>query len=89
MTTVVNLTHDKYDVFIGRPSIFGNPFKITLAVDRDTVINKYREYFYNRIERDEAFKNRVILECTGRRLGCYCHPQACHGDIIAEWLNSR
>ncbi|MCG6418638.1 DUF4326 domain-containing protein [Vibrio fluvialis] len=24
----------------------------------------------------------------GKRLGCFCKPDDCHGDIIAEFLNS-
>jgi len=95
MTTVVNLykTPD-FDVYIGRKGLgqdgyFGNPFimaKDNTPEARDSVLASYRTYFYSRIEKDPEFKKRV-LSLKDKRLGCFCHPKACHGDIIAEWLD--
>lgn len=54
MTTVVNIRKKKgkkssfYDVYCGRGSLFGNPFKIGRDGDRKQVIQKFREYFYKR-----------------------------------------
>ena len=42
-------------VYIGRPSIFGNPFVIGPDGDRGEVIEKYRAYFNDRIMRDDRF----------------------------------
>jgi hypothetical protein len=25
-----------------------------------------------------------LEELRGKRLGCYCKPQACHGDVLVE-----
>lgn len=85
-TTVVNLRRDKYSVYIGRPSMFGNPFIIDKDGSRDEVIMKYREYFYHHLESEPEFK-KAVEELRGKTLGCYCHPLPCHGDIIAEYLN--
>ena len=87
-TTVVNIRKEPYDVYIGRAGkgqdgYFGNPFT---GHDRIRVIKEYETYFYNRIKNDEEFKQR-ILELKGKRLGCFCKPLPCHGDIIAEYLN--
>jgi hypothetical protein len=31
-----------------------------------------------------------VLELKGKRLGCFCVPRkACHGFIIAEWLDGK
>ena len=30
---------------------------------------------------------KAIPELKGKRLGCYCAPQSCHGDILAELAN--
>ena len=84
-TVVVNIKTDKYDIYIGRPSEFGNPFVIGRDGNRDKVINMYKEYFYARIK-DQEFLNR-ILPLKGKILGCYCKPLTCHGDIIAEFLD--
>ena len=85
MTKVVNKYKEKYDIYIGRPSVFGNPFSIGKDGDRKEVIDKFREYFLQRIIEDTEFKKEV-LKLKGKTLGCYCKPQDCHGDIIAEYL---
>lgn len=90
-TTVVNLTREQYDVYIGRGSPFGNPYTHVdsrlakyRVKTREEAIAKYREWFASQIQ-DEAFEEQV-LALRGKRLGCYCKPLACHGDIIVEWL---
>ncbi len=86
-TTIVNKYREPFDIYIGRPSLFGNPYRIGPDGSREDVIQKYREYFYHRLETDPVFK-RDVLNLRGKRLGCYCKPQACHGDVIAEYLNN-
>lgn len=78
MTTVVNLRHDKYDVYIGRGSVWGNPYVIG-ELSREQVLEKYREH----LQKHPYLQARVV-ELRGKVLGCYCKPEACHGDILAE-----
>ena len=93
MTKVINVrkehfyVYDKNYVYIGRPSIFGNPFKIGEDGDREEVIAKYRQHFYDKIRTDPGFKSD-ILKLQGKVLGCFCKPLACHGDVVAEYLNN-
>jgi len=87
-TTVEHVRDKTFTKYIGRPSIFGNPYTIGLDGTREVVITKFKKYFYNKIETDEHFKNRV-LELEGHTLGCYCSPKACHGDVIIEWLENE
>ena len=82
---VVNKYKEKYDVYIGRPSIFGNPFSVK-EYGREGCIEKYKEYFYKRIKEDVKFKEEV-LKLKDKVLGCFCKPLACHGDVIAEYLD--
>ena len=85
---VVNLHKEKYDVYIGRGSLFGNPYPITKGNTRQIVIDLYREWFYNQLKYP-LFKAEVE-KLRGLTLGCYCKPKPCHGDIIVEYLeNSR
>ena len=93
-TTVVNIRRQECDVYIGRATAsavkghdgyFGNPFAIGRDGGREKVIELYREYFLNRLEIDPEFARR-IKELRGKRLGCFCKPEACHGDVIAEYL---
>ena len=86
-TNVVNRHHKvRYDVYIGRGSDYGNPYVIGTDGDRDEVINKYRDYFYKRIESEPEFKLRVE-ELKGKTLACFCKPKACHGDVIIDYLS--
>jgi len=87
MTKVVNKYRDKYDVYIGRPSIYGNPFSVK-EYGREGCIEKYREYFYKRIKEDVKFKEEV-LKLKDKVLGCFCKPLACHGDVIKEYLDNN
>jgi hypothetical protein len=79
MTTVVNRTTGaKYDVYIGRPSKWGNPFAIGKDGGRAEVIARYREWIAT-----QPHLLADLHELRGKRLGCYCKPKACHGDVLA------
>lgn len=71
-----------YDVYIGRPTKWGNPFKIGRDGTREQVIEKYRAWLLQQPELMAA-----LPELRGKVLGCWCHPQACHGDVLAELAN--
>ena len=86
MTTVVNIKkHGLHDVYIGRPTKWGNPFKIGRDGTREEVLEQYREYFISRPHLLEAAKK----ELKDKILGCYCKPLPCHGDIIAEIIDGQ
>jgi hypothetical protein len=55
-------------------------------ISREQAVKSFQKYFNERIEKDSEFKRRV-LALKGKRLGCFCKPKACHGDVIADWLN--
>jgi hypothetical protein len=85
-TQVVNLKHEAYDVYIGRSSVWGNPFRIGKAGDRATVIRKYAQW----IPTQPQLLAR-LGELRGKRLGCFCMPRSgcpddpiCHGQILAR-----
>lgn len=89
-TKVVHCKKEKFDVYIGRPSIWGNPFTHKQGTQADFVVSsreeavaKYREYILSKPELLKQVKN-----LKGKVLGCWCKPQACHGDILAELADS-
>lgn len=82
MTKVVHCKKESYDVYIGRPSKWGNPFKIGRDGNRDEVIEKYRNYI---LSNESLIKD--ICELKGKTLGCWCHPKLCHGDVLSELAN--
>jgi hypothetical protein len=89
-TRVVNRRKEPFDVYIGRPSPWGNPFSHvshmggTLAkfnvANRAEAIARFREWFLAQPELVE----RARRELRGKVLGCWCKPATCHGDVIAE-----
>ncbi len=84
-TRVVNRYKEAFDIYIGRGSLFGNPFPITATQSRIQVILDYKDYLYDRAE-TEPFFRKQLLSLRGKTLGCYCKPLPCHGDVIAQWL---
>jgi hypothetical protein len=89
MTTVVNLKNHYYDVFIGRPSKWGNPYshkKNTTAKykvkTKKEAIQKYKEWFKTQPDLIHS-----LSELKDKVLGCYCHPNPCHGDVLIELID--
>lgn len=78
-TTVVNLRKSEYDIYIGRGSVFGNPYTVE-EYGRLCCIEKYKQYLINNPQLITLIKK----ELKGKILGCFCKPLACHGDILAQ-----
>lgn len=87
MTTVVHVK-DKYDVYIGRgnavfpQSKWANPFRIGPDGTRKEVIQKYRNWIITQVD-----LLACLHELKDKRLGCWCHPQECHGDFLAALVD--
>ena len=91
MCRIVHCRKESYDVYIGRPSKWGNPF--THIKDKDTkaefivesrqdAVNAYRQWISNQ---PELLKD--LSELEGKVLGCWCKPKSCHGDVLIELAN--
>lgn len=81
---VVHFKKSKYDVFIGRPGKWGNPFTIGIDGNRTDVLKKYRNWLMDNPEIIRDAKK----ELTGKILGCWCSPKKCHGDILKEFVET-
>ncbi len=79
-TRVVHV-NDPHDTYIGRPSKWGNCFVVGVDGTRDEVIAKHAEWVYTQPELIAQIKS----ELKGKRLGCWCYPKPCHGDVLA-WI---
>lgn len=102
-TRVVNRRTEEFDVYIGRGSEWGNPYShqagtkaLYVVGTRREAIDAYESYLLDRInEGGWPFIERVAA-LKGKRLGCYCAPLPCHGDVLARaadmcarWLDER
>jgi Domain of unknown function (DUF4326) len=94
-TAVVNLKGRRRDpgyadvVYVGRAmhrggwqlpaSLLANPFRPGRDGSRAEVMTRYREYLLGRPD-----LLALLPGLRGRRLGCWCAPEACHAEVIAE-----
>jgi Domain of unknown function (DUF4326) len=83
MSHVVHCKRAAFDVYIGRPSAWGNPFKIGPDGTRAEVIAKYRAW----LQAQPDMIRKAKAELRGKVLACWCYPAACHGDVLAEVAN--
>lgn len=89
---VVHCQRSKYDVYVGRPSPFGNPFSHLATPNlarfrvktREEAIEKFRYWLLQQPD----LVARVRRELRGKRLGCWCAPAPCHAEVLAEIANS-
>ncbi|MEU6319317.1 DUF4326 domain-containing protein [Streptomyces sp. NPDC047009] len=98
-TTVVNLKGHRGDpeyadvVYVGRAmrrggwdldgSPLASPFRPGRDGTREEVIEKYRTYLLGRPD-----LLALLPGLRGRRLGCWCAPEPCHAQVIAELADS-
>lgn len=80
-------------VYVGRPSIFSNPFKIgkdnghenLYAKDAKEAVKLFKEYSSLCSYNSHIVKERLI----GKNLACWCPlDQPCHADVLLEIANS-
>ena len=76
---VVHCKKEKFDVYIGRPGKWGNPFMIGKDGTREEVIKKYEKWI---LTNKPLLKD--LAELKGKTLGCWCKPANCHGDILKK-----
>ena len=84
-TRIVNMRDSNYDVYIGRGSKWGNPFKLGQDGTREVVVRKYKKWILKKPELMEMARR----ELKGKVLGCFCKPHRYHGDILVKIAEGR
>lgn len=91
MSRVVHCKRAPHDVYIGRPSRWGNPFSHRAGTaaryrvaTREAAVAAYAEWVLTQPELVAA-----LPELRGKVLGCWCAPLACHGDVLAKLANEE
>ena len=85
------------DVYIGRAGkgedgYFGNPHVVGfcklcgITHERGEAVKAFEKTFRERLQQDTEYLTRVRA-LAGKRLACFCKPHACHGDVIAQFVN--
>ncbi|ATW58365.1 hypothetical protein CNR37_00158 [Pseudomonas phage ventosus] len=100
--TVVNKYKVNMDdpdiVYIGRGSRWGNPYShkegtraLYRVSTRHQAVAEYKRYLWSKIS-DGYITREMLIALDGKRLACYCSPQACHGDVLVkaiEWAKGE
>lgn len=81
---VVHCKKEPYDVYIGRPSKWGNPYVIGEFGTRAECVLEYTHYLEKNPELIAS-----LGELRGKTLGCWCAPHPCHGEILMELANAK
>lgn len=83
LTRVVNLHKEQFDIRIDRLSKWGNPYKKEVNTPAETrrVCDLFEEYFW------KSDLPEYLHALAGKRLGCHCAPNLCHGNFLADETN--
>lgn len=96
MISVMNRKVYKGDgIYIGRNmpglkgSVLGNPFKLGRDGNREEVIEKYLKWLRWQYVVGGAVKQELLRLVELSKVGdlvliCWCHPEACHGDVLKD-----
>lgn len=87
MARVVDFRTSPYDVYIGRPSPWGNPIHLARDTlqERRRVIRAYAEYLLEH----PALIEEARQTLKGKVLGCWCAPRICHGDVLVGVVDAE
>ena len=70
-------------IYIGRGSIWGNPFPMTHKSMRDEVISKHKLWLMDQIKHGK-YTLQQLASLHNKNLVCYCAPKPCHGDDLLK-----
>jgi hypothetical protein len=88
-----------------KESKFANPFPIGKCrvngleekFTRDECISRYAKYLGNgevvtvngTVYRGDLARDSLNELLTAKRIGCFCKPAPCHGDILKKYIDSK
>jgi hypothetical protein len=77
-------------VYVGRPTLFGNPFKAVLTDSGPITPRMAVDGYRAMLKRPEKQVYRNVIKATlrGKDLACWCPiDQPCHADVLLEVAN--
>lgn len=88
---VVHVNKEPYDVYIGRPSKWGNPYSHKPGTLAQFKVNTVKEAIeaYEKYLLANSKLMESLHELKGKTIGCWCKPGPCHGDIIIKLLKTH
>lgn len=87
---------ESHYVYIGRnwnglkSQGWGNPFHLIHPwsdAERNHCLEQYKKWFFS--PEREKLREKALRELQQKVLVCFCHPKACHGHVLADWVNGH
>lgn len=75
------------DGYFGNPHPVGDCARCGREHERGEAVLAFREDFESYLRQPEYLARIKALK--GKILVCFCAPRACHGHVMAEWLNKQ
>ena len=89
MITIVNKHHGSSGIYVGRPTVLGNPYTLQ-EYTRTDAIARYRLWLRQQWQRQGEVR-AALLQLARRyqeqgeiTLLCWCAPRPCHAEVIRE-----
>ena len=89
MITIVNKHHGSSGVYVGRPTVLGNPYTLEVYTRTDAIA-RYRIWLRQQWQR-QGEVHAALLQLARRyhergelTLLCWCAPRRCHAEVIRE-----
>jgi hypothetical protein len=84
-------------VYVGRPTIFGNPFKVDAGMGYTPMfcVTQFKKWIAGHSGTGGGGLRRIELlrrlpELRGKNLACFCPlDQPCHADVLLEIANTK
>jgi len=73
-------------VYVGRPSKWGNPFRMRVFTDSQykEAVGYFRGYAKDRLKQEPDW----LEPLRGKDLVCWCVPHPCHAEVLLELVNA-
>lgn len=89
---VVHCKKEPFDVYIGRPSVWGNDYSHKhdsvakfYCLTREAAIEYYERDLRELLTQEREFVIENFLRpIAGKVLGCWCAPKPCHGEVLIK-----
>ena len=75
-------------VYVGRPTIWGNEYRVGEHGTTEECVQKYRELQMNPSHAADISRRYIQQELRGKDLACWCPlDRPCHADVLLEIAN--
>jgi hypothetical protein len=76
-------------VYVGRPTKWGNPFRVDFSTSREQCCQYFRAAIVNpKMAGNDMPSLAQVMELRGKDLACWCRlDQPCHADVLLEIAN--